>query len=513
MRLRIVFAIMGFVLLFANKISAQSYPEEALLFSRIRSGGTARVQAMGGVQTAIGADISSGYYNPAGLGMYNRSDFSITPGYSMSNSDASYLGNTLSQNKNTMIIPNLGVAFHTNKNGDKGLWGGTFSISFNRINDFNNTFSYSGTNTHNSIIDYFIANANGSTEAQFGQGGFNSNTPTSLAYDNYLIGPLTVIDPTYANDQYFTDVYPYYPTQTEVVKTTGSQNQWNFSYGVNFNDKIFLGGGIGFSSFSYKAVKSYTETFYDPYTFPNGSTGVSPMSKMVMNETLSLNGSGINATIGAIIRPVDAFQFGLTIATPTSYQVTDNYNADMNTKWNNFQYDPSTVLNNESSYTDLVTSSYNLVTPWRISGGGTYFFEKKGFISAEVEWLNYSASHYSSSYGDDWSADNKTISGLYKSTFNIRAGGEYRLNNYRIRAGYNLMPDPFQTPQNGTDRSIASYSTGVGYRTSSFYIDLAAILTQGNNSYRPYSVSSQYSPLVNLKNQTTTIMITVGFPF
>ena len=70
---KVVPTIAGFVLLVMSECMAQSYVEEALLISRIRSGGTARIQAMGGVQNALGGDISSAFYNPAGLGMYNRS--------------------------------------------------------------------------------------------------------------------------------------------------------------------------------------------------------------------------------------------------------------------------------------------------------------------------------------------------------------------------------------------------------------------------------------------------------
>ncbi len=64
----------------------------------------------------------------------------------MNNSNSSYLGNSGSETKSNLIIPNFGIAFHTNKEGIGGFLGGTFAISYNRTNDFNNTFSYSGKN-------------------------------------------------------------------------------------------------------------------------------------------------------------------------------------------------------------------------------------------------------------------------------------------------------------------------------------------------------------------------------
>ncbi len=507
MNIRIVFAITGFLLLCGKELRAQipTYAEEALAISRIRPGGSARIQGMGGVQNSLGGDVSSAYYNPAGLGMYNRSDFSFTPAYVIANTSSSYLGNNTSENKNSLIVPNFGIAFHTSKDGTKGLWGGTFAINFNRTNDFNNTFSYQGTNKDNSLVDYFLADANGTGTSQFNSiTGYNYNTPTGLAYNNYIIGPQSILSPTGDSTKYFTDVTGI-PIQKETVKNSGAQNQWSFSYGANFNDKIFVGGGIGLTTFKYKSQTTYTEAFSDPNQ---------PMSSMQLDETLSLSGSGINATIGTIIRPVDEFQFGISIATPTSYLITDNYNATMSTSWKNFTYQPGVVLNDEHYETDLVTSNYNLSTPWRFSGGATFFIQKHGFISADAEWLNYSTTNYSSTTpGVSYSADNGEIKSLYKSTLNIRVGGEYRLDNYRFRAGYSMMPDPFQTQQNGVDRSLTSYSVGLGYRTTSFYVDMAVVLAQGNGSYRPYRVNSPTSPLVMLNNTSTSIMFTIGIPF
>ena len=505
MKIKIVIAIAGLVLLGVNGMLAQipSYSEEALMFSRILPGGSARMQGMGGVQNSVGGDVSSAYYNPAGLGMYNRSDFAITPGYSINNSSASYLGNTTTDSKTKLIIPNLGIAFQTKKNGNMGFLSGTFAVNYNRTNSFNNTFTYKGTNKDNSIIDYFIDKANGTGTSQFSSSGANYNTPTGLAYFNYLIGPQSLLNPSAPSDQYFTDVSGI-PVQEEVVKTSGSQSQWSFSYGANFNDKIFVGGGIGIASFNYKSENTYTETFNESNQ---------PMSPMQLNETLSLSGSGINATLGTIIRPVEQFQIGLSFATPTSYAISDTYTADMSTAWKNFEYTPGKFLNNKSASTDIVTSNYNLTTPWRVSGGFTFFFQKKGFISADAEWLSYGNAHYSSSTGDDYSEDNKKIKNLYQSTVNIKVGGEYRFNNYRFRAGYSMMPDPFQAEQNGVSHALSSYSAGLGYRTTNFYIDFAAVLGQGNSSYRPYTVNTTTSPLVTLNNKTTTFIITVGFPF
>ncbi len=478
---------------------SQSYTEEALMVSRTQVGGTARIQAIGGAQVALGGDLSLAYSNPAGLGMYNRSEATLSPAMAFTNYASSYLGGTTNASLSTPMISHLGVGFHADQDGRKGLWGGTLGISFNRINDFNQSFSYSGNNPNSTLIDYFIINANGQPESNFSYSGSQFNTPTGLAYSNYLINPQSVLTPPGPDTLYFSVIQPP-AKQSESVKVSGAQNQWSISYGLNFNDKIFVGAGLGIVTLKYAYDKRYREQF-DPGQ---------PMRDMQLNESLSLNGTGINATLGAIFRPLSALQLGLSVATPTAMEIEEAYNANMSTVWDSTQYANGTRDHYE--YTDNVTTNYSISTPWKISSGVAYFFGKHGFITADVEWLSYGKTRYSS---DDpyINGSNDIINNTYQSTFNLRFGGEYRLNNFRLRAGYNFMPDPHRTSENNVNRDITSISGGLGYRTAKFYVDLAVISTRGNTSYRPYQAYYPQDPLVTQSKQSTQVMITVGLPF
>ena len=71
---------------------AQDFIDNALLFSRTRPSGSARIQALGGTQVSLGGDYSSALSNPAGLGMYNRSEFTFSPGLTTSSFSSDYLG-------------------------------------------------------------------------------------------------------------------------------------------------------------------------------------------------------------------------------------------------------------------------------------------------------------------------------------------------------------------------------------------------------------------------------------
>ncbi|MEJ0031804.1 MAG: hypothetical protein WDO15_16145 [Bacteroidota bacterium] len=91
--------------------------------------------------------------------------------------------------------------------------------------------------------------------------------------------------------------------------------------------------------------------------------------------------------------------------------------------------------------------------------------------------------------------------------------GEYRLKAFRLRAGFNYMPDPYTSQQNGTNTTRMSASGGIGYRANKFFIDLTYINTWSNNSYRPYTLDSDASPLLKYSLNATNIVATVGFTF
>lgn len=491
-------ALLGILCSIATASIAQSYVESALLFGRTKPGGSARIQAMGGSQIALGGDYSSALSNPAGLGMYNRSEITLTPALSTYKSEAEYLGNLEETSTSTLNIPGLSFVYHMPLD-KSGFVSGSFGVSLSRTNDFNRTTNYHGTNEETSIIDYFRDDAFGATTDQFE--GPKYNTPTGLAYYNYLIGPRSIIDPSEPDDVYFTDVATV-PDQQEQLEINGITNQWNLSYGANYKDMLFLGGGIGISSLRYKSQKVYAEFFDDPY-----------LNNLQLDESLRIRGTGINVTLGAIVRPVSFVQVGVSFTSPTFYNFVEDYSADMSTSWKNFDYygDGSEVLNEESAATDIVTSEYSLTTPLKFSTG-IALISKFGFISGDVEFTNPAKTKYSSNVtGISFGPENDDIKNVYKPVVNYRLGGEFRYSLFRLRAGYAVQGSAYQE-EFDLDNSIKSVSGGVGIRLKHFFADVAVIQSSGKNYYQPYTYADG-NPVVSLKDKTTTGMLTLGFTF
>jgi hypothetical protein len=177
----------GIVLFITHSSEAQSYADNALLFSRTRPAGSARIQALGGTQVSLGGDYSSALSNPAGLGMYNHSEFALSLGTTSLATDVNYFGNSTSTTKSTFNIPGLSYVFHHETGKATGFLGGSFAITLSRINDHNSDYNYRGSNSESSIIDYFIEDAYGRDPDEMLSGGRDFYNITALAYNNYLI--------------------------------------------------------------------------------------------------------------------------------------------------------------------------------------------------------------------------------------------------------------------------------------------------------------------------------------
>ena len=329
-----------------------------------------------------------------------------------------------------------------------------------------------------------------------------------MGYQNYLIGPISTFDPEGPDDLYFTFApLPIRQQEMEEILVKGATNQWSISYGGNVRDKFFFGGGVGITSLRYVSQKNYFESF--------DSTTVESLHLV---ENLNIRGTGVNATIGAIVRPTSSLQLGISYVTPTFFGLTETYDASMSTRWMNFDYynDGSQILGDNSDQpiaTDIVTSEYNLTIPMKLRGG-IAFITQYGFITGDVEYTNPSKSKYKSDIsGISFTENNENIRSVYEPVINYRIGAEFRKDIFRVRAGYGVQGNTF-TESIDADNTITSISGGLGLRLKTFYVDLALVHSSSKEyRYQPYSFFDGSGPVVGLKDKTLNGLITVGFTF
>lgn len=505
------FVFIGFALSTCFPAFSQSFVDNALLFSRTVPGGSARIQAIGGAQVSLGGDYSSAFSNPAGLGMYNRSEFTFSPGYSVNNIQSTYAGQSFDESKSKINIPGISYVYHHESGRQSGFLGGSLGISLTRINDFNQQYNYSGSNNASSIIDYFLDDAYNYDPNEMLRGGLDFYNLTALAYNNYLIE-----DYYDNNDLFYGSVLSPLPAeirtirQEELVESSGAQNQWSISYGANFSDKFFIGAGIGIATLRYELTLQYRESDFSFDQDPS----YNPIDYFQIEENLDIRGTGINGTLGLIYRPVNFLQVGASFVSPTLYQITDTYEARMFSEWNDFDYydDGSVILNYvEEEFDTPLISEYNLTTPMKFTTGAT-LISKFGFVSADVEFVNYGKTKYSSDTGGiSFSGDNDAIKSVYESVINYRVGAEYRYEIFRVRAGYRFMADPYTSEE--IDRSTQTITGGLGIRKEKFFVDFAVTHTTSDDQRIPYRAPGFPLPIAKLENKFTNYVFTVGFTF
>ncbi|WP_209332655.1 OmpP1/FadL family transporter [Lunatimonas salinarum] len=469
--------------------SAQSgYVEDALRFSLYNATGTARISALGGTQNALGGDISNIHGNPAGLGFFQRSEANLSLGYMDWNTTSTYEGQPMNQNSTNFMIPNIGAVFSRAKAPlEAGDWrGGSFGFSYNRQSNFRTNYGYSSNRLdQESILDYYLDVYN-DTGIPGGVGG--------LFYEAFLINPV-------GDNQFdFSPNATTSVTRSDVIESEGNLNHISLSYGANYKNKLFLGASLGILSVTYRRVQTYNEDFLDP---SNISTLFSSLQENLFQE-----GSGINLGLGVIYKPVDQLNIGLNFKSPTWSNINEEYGADIFADFNPPYEDPEFGSIAESdAETDLFVSNYGLRTPLQLGSGLTYFFGKKGFLTADVDYVDYSMANLRSN-AFNTGEDNREIRQLYGQTINYRFGGEARLDVLRIRAGYAFYGDPFQNPL-GTDRSITQFSGGIGVRMPSYSIDLSVVSSQ----FTSYHVSYPGSPMATIDNQRLMGTLSIGFNF
>ncbi len=515
MNIRSYLSATALILTYSASVFAQD-ETDALRFSYLQPQGTARSMGIGGALGALGGDFTSLSINPAGIGVYRRSEFTFTPSLKMNNTQGTYLSTQMDDNSTRFTINNLGIVATSAQRGqryERSSWKSTsFGFGINRLADFSHNYTYGGRmainpfdNSSSSGAEVFSIDAN-----RYPDDVNNSNasgTPAYMGYQSFLLDTaggkyIPVTFNTSAVDQ-----------QRTVIQK-GGISEMAISLGGNYEEKLMLGATLGVPVVRYKREIIYTEK-------DASGNNNNDFESFEYSETLTTRGSGINLKLGAIYKPVDAIRIGAAIHTPTLMNLKDEFNKSLTASTENLK---NTLGFGGSSTTrvDAPTNTYqySLVTPWRgvISAAG--ILGKYGFISIDYEYVNYaSARFYFEDADRSWQNDiNSAIKNSYKGASNLRAGLEGRLDKVSLRVGFGYYGSPYKTSAVNGDR--IELSAGVGFRTDSWFVDLGFVNSQSKMQEQPYTLdplapgyASVMVPTATLKNNFNNAALTFGVKF
>lgn len=538
----IFFAVSLFAALSAN---AQETYENAKLAGEDLNG-TARYVGMGGAMEALGADISTIGSNPAGIGLFRRSNVSLSAGLLMQSD-----GKEFSNGKKTNLSFDQIGGVYTTRTGQKSFL--NFGFNYHKSKNFDYILNAAGSlngssQNKQSYIKGILANEN--------SGGFFVGKDKKGQNVGYVEAP-TLNNPSPNVASTWSQIDYLYWNNLIPDKNTGRLNyesasgynlarantgyigNYDFAVSGNLNDRVYLGLTFGMKDVNYKGYSEYRENF-------NNAGGV------LVRDERKITGSGFDITAGVIVRPVaeSPFRIGAYVKSPTWYDLTTSNTTGL-------VYAQGTT--NKESY---ISNSYDfkMWTPWKfgfslghtvgnyLALGATYEYENYANINSRVNnggyYDYYYGQYYESSIPDkNMNAHTKEV---LKGVSTLKLGIEYKpVSNVALRMGYNYVGAKYAN--NGQkDPGLASLGTsyssttdytnwgeinrftlGVGYQVKKFNIDLAYQYSAQKGSFAPFSnvrditytsgttkiTESNIASNTDVKNNRSQLLLTLGYRF
>ncbi len=484
------------LLITGSYLSAQTH-DNALRFSTETLDGTARYQAMGGAFGAVGADYSSLRQNPAGLGLFRSNEIQGTIAFGQNLDQATWYEEHYKKGR-TAFSGNMSVVLATPLRGS-GL---TFNLAlgFYQRQSFARSFDVSNHQvTDFSLADYtaLITPSNVSPEDLLSKNAYGNVRAPWLTILGHGAG-WTVPHPK----GFYESAFNYNdkggilgPSNSQLrVNERGGIQDFDFTGGLNYNDRLYFGLGLKISALDYRMNSYYGEDFIDK-------------DYLELANELRTSGSGASVSFGMIARVSDHLRLGAAVQTPTWFTLQDNYVAGAESRHLRVDKEGKPLPEKEWTKKDQTPDDaawrYQLQTPTKIVLSGA-FVGRHGMLSLDYELANYSGIQLKDTYGP-FVDDNKLMKEYFtpmQST--IRLGGELRVSpQFSLRAGGYWRQAPMKASFDSDPKQSAKIPVneagtvphyeivgmgygvtgGLGWRFSpSSYIDLAVVY-QGQKSH------------------------------
>ncbi len=439
--------------------------------------GTARSMAMGGAFTSLGADLSSMSINPAGLGMYQSSEISVSPMVTLERSRNSATAN-MSNSVNRLSFSNFGFSLKAYEGTGKVL-AVNVAFGYNRLADYNYDYSFYQLNNGSTLGGVFAHQLQSSAGGigineqnricdSYGSTDYGLSTELWGGVMAYKCGLVNMVNDRWTLDEY---PIPFSTDQFATVESRGSAGEYTFSAGMNIDNKFYIGASIGLQNIHRRLTIAYGENVYNleevnPETTPYL---LHAFDYVQWNE---LSGTGVNFKLGMVWRPISALRLGFALHTPTFYTLNFSYSAGMDSTSDSIGSNPAgynlingQVFGSEATprFEDVGANSWDFISPTRMLFGASYTIGKYAIISVDYErdWYN-SIRMKNMPTGFDYGYYNDYFRNSFKGSNTIRAGVEVKpIERLAIRAGYGYSGS--QLRDDATNYIL--YSTPVIYRT------------------------------------------------
>ena len=492
---------------FMLNVSAQDTYENARLLGSDLNG-TARYVGMGGALEALGADISTISSNPAGIGLFRRSNVSLSFGF-VSQQDAKEFDGL---GKTNMSFDQAGFVYSNRTGEDSYL---NFAFNYHKSRNFDQILSAYNSEMRRASMSK-LAFAKGTKDSDTNGGyywdmnkqndimGWRNQTSDERAWQysqwDYLYWNTMNYDQA-TKDGLFVEADPLGGNAYEFDRAhRGWISDFDFNLSGNINNRVFLGLTVGVHSVNYKGTSLYSEHIIARDGHDRGW--------LTLDDERKITGTGADIKFGAIFRPTEEspFRIGLSFATPTWYDLkSENWTVLRNYTDSDWGYDSGS---SHEAY------DFKFYTPWKFGLSLGHTIGSEIALGASYEFTDYTASdtrvndgwdYYGNrdSYSDKAQKSNAERS--LKGAHLVKLGAEFKPDPaLSVRLGYNYLSATYDengyrdTQLNSMGNMYAStadyvnwkdthrITCGLGYKYENFGIDLAYQYGTTNGTFYPF---------------------------
>ena len=451
--------------------------DDALLNAPTLYEGTGRSIGMGNATGAVGGDVTATYINPAGIGLYRSTEMTFSTGMQHTLFSNRYYDDHLLGGRTRLTIPNFGYVLTMECSNYKPLRFLQFGIALTRTNDFNYRSKAEGLNPSTSMVDSYLQTIYGIDELfdsdLLDPGALLSDEGPYDLYPAWMTYLINREQDSLGDYYYDSPIPPGDVIQRDEIVSKGRSEEWTMSMGVNISEKLFLGSSIGLAHIKRISARTYTESPGQPDDPGNA------FSSWSHQEDLKDNAWGANLKLGFIYHPARWIRFGASWQSKTLFAFDEEWSTETEARL---------LHASEEDYHKYLSSTlfntYNFHSPQRVTGSLTFFAGRQGLVTADVDYLHYGTSRFSS---EEYTFDvvNDDIAQTLRPTFNFRLGTEWGLRQFFFRGGLSYYGSPFGL---GTRYgSVKKMALGIGYATTDDTSwDFAYELTESTTAYTPY---------------------------
>jgi long-subunit fatty acid transport protein len=430
--------VIGSILVMGLPAKGQ-FAEDALRFSQLGTGVGARSLGLGNASIGMVDDYSALFVNPAGLALLRDYEFSVGISHLIHDNKVSYLGSATQLSSNATNLNNLGIVYPIATS--RGSL--TFAFGFGRVSNYTSGARFSGFNGSSSIVE--------SMTPQTNLYSLSNNERRDLL-DNNIPYQLFLSDIDTVTGR-LVPLVNGSVDQRGVVREEGGLNNWSLGGAIDIAKDLSLGGTISIVSGAYTYDREFNE--FDSRDVYRSTTQnpTGDFESYSLDQRVKSNISGYNVLMGLMYRRQGRFKFGITVRTPTYYEIKEDFSSRGRSSFDNgdtysIETDGNTV--------------YSLTTPFMFGGGGSIQIGDWLVLAGDAEYVDWTQMEFSEP-SSALASENRYIKELFKPTTNLRGGGEITLWSLgiKLRGGIVVRPSPYVGDPASFNQKY--YTGGVGF--------------------------------------------------